>query len=163
MQSNIKLRSPISPMEGILRVELSRSDGKRFLHFEERNVITLDSKQALLSGLYLENVMSDPIDRLWVGTGGSIDPEGLFPKGTDQNMDALFVPLISVPTTFVADNAVPSATFLADLDQGMANDVLINEAGLFKQSGLMFNIKTFPAIPKTMEFNVHFEWTIIMV
>lgn len=151
------------PIEGILKIEFSRNDGKRSLHFEDRNVITLASKQALLSGLYLENVISDPINQLRVGTGGSIDPQGLFPKEVNQNMDSLFDPILTVSTTFVTDNDVPSVTFLADLDQGMGNDMLINEAALYKTSGLMFNIKTFPAIPKTREFNVHFSWTIIMV
>lgn len=150
------------PLAGTLKVELLFPDGTRKLHWEEENIITLPSKQVLLAGLYLSNQVSDPINKLWVGTGGTIDPAGQFPKPVAQNMTNLYAPLVSVDTSYHVDNSMPAVTFIADLDQGTANGELINEAGLFKVSGLMFNIKTFPAIPKTAEFAIHFSWTIEM-
>jgi len=136
------------------------TDAGKDLVFKEENLITLASKQVLLSGLYVPNLLSDPINALKVGIGGSIDPQGLFPKTEDPSWSNLNTPLMSVTTAYTTNSAVPSVTYLADLDQGMGNGSLITEAGLFKVSGAMFNVKCFPGIPKTSEFTLHFEWTI---
>lgn len=149
-------------MRGVPRIELVYPDGTRVLHYEEENVIILTAKQVLLSGLYLVGQTSDPITTLWVGIGGTIDPDGQFPKPVSQTQTGLFTPLLSVSTSYTVDNTMPSVTFIADLDQSTANGSLITEAGLFKKSGLMFNTKTFPGIPKTTEFAIHFSWTIEM-
>lgn len=149
-------------LTGTPKIWLHYNDGTKVLHFEERNLITLSAKQVLLSGLYLPGVVSDPITKLWVGTGGTIDPLGQFPKPLPVNPSNLFEPLLSVDTGYTVDNAMPSVTYIADIDSGSAVGKLITEAGLFKASGLMFNIKTFPGIPKTSEFSIHFEWTIEM-
>jgi hypothetical protein len=135
------------------------------LTFHEENLITLASKQQILS--YIHTIgTTDPIDGLKVGTGGTIDPQGLFPKEEDQNWVDLNNPIASigvagiVPIGKVVDNSIPEVTYLADIDQSTANGSLINEAGLFKVSTEIFNVKTFPAIPKTSEFSLHFEWVI---
>jgi hypothetical protein len=150
------------PLEGVLRVEKWYPDGRKELAFEKKNLIVLTAKQVLLSSLYVANQLSDPITSLHIGTGGCIDPQGLFPKPISQAMTSLFTPLLSVPTSFTINNAAPSVTFIADVDQGTANGALITEAALYKTSGTMFNIKVFPGIPKTAEFSVHYEWTIQM-
>jgi hypothetical protein len=150
------------PLEGILKAEKVYPDGQRELVFEQKNLITLTAKQVLLSGLYISNQLSDPITTLEVGTGGCIDPQGLFPKPISQAMTSLFTPLLGVATSFTVNNAAPSVTFIADIDQGTGNGSLITEAGLYKASNNIFNIKTFPGIPKTSEFSIHFEWTIQM-
>lgn len=150
------------PLKGTPKIELVYADGTRKLHWQEENLIVLSAKQALLSGLYLPNLVSDPVNKLWVGTGGTIDPAGQFPKPVPTNATGLFTPLANVNTSYTVDNTMPSVTFIADVDQGTANGALITEAGLFKASGLIFNLKTFPGIPKTSEFSVHFEWTIEM-
>lgn len=159
----LKMLSGI-PLEGVLKAEkIYWKDGVeigRELCFEKKNLITLSSKQVVLGAIYLTGQTSDPITNLWIGTGGCIDPQGLFPKPVSQTMSSLFTPLLSVNTSYTLNNAVPSVTFIADIDQGTANGSLITEAGLFKTSGSMFNIKTFPGIPKTSEFSIHFEWTI---
>jgi hypothetical protein len=157
----LKFRNTME-LEGVLKAELVYPDGRRELAFEEKNLIVLTAKQVLLSSLYVANQLSDPIINLNIGTGGCIDPQGLFPKPISQAMTSLFTPLLSVPTSFTINSAAPSVTFIADVDQGTANGQLITEAGLFKASGNMFNIKTFPGIPKTSEFSIHFEWTIQM-
>ncbi|MNK27648.1 hypothetical protein D3C87_460100 [compost metagenome] len=151
-------------LEGILKAEKvywnNGVEARRELCFEKKNLITLTAKQVMLGSIYLIGQTSDPITSLKIGTGGTIDPEGLFPKPVSQTMTDLFTPLLSVATSYTLNNAVPSVTFIADVDQGTANGSLITEAGLFKASNSMFNIKTFPGIPKTSEFSIHFEWTI---
>jgi hypothetical protein len=150
------------PLRGTPKIELVYPDGTRKLHWQEENLITLSAKQALLSFLYLPSLTSDPVNKLWVGSGGTIDPAGQFPKPVPANPTSLFIPVIGVNTSYTVDNTMPSVTFIADVDQGTANGILITEAGLYKTSGLIFNMKTFPGIPKTSEFSVHFEWTIEM-
>lgn len=147
-------------ISGVLNIELVYPDGTKVKHLNEKNIITLPSKQYLLSGLYLTGHISDPVNKLWVGTQGTIDPLGQFPKPVAQNMTGLFGPLLSVDTSYAIDNSMPSVTFIADIDQGTAVGERITEAALFKASGLMFNIKTFPGIDKTAEFSIHFEWSI---
>lgn len=157
----LSFRSSI-PLEGYLKAERVYPDGHKELIFEEKNVITLTAKQVILSSIYILGQQSDPITTLQIGTGGCIDPQGLFPKPVSQSMTTLFTPLLNITTSFTINNAVPSVTFIADVDQGTANGQQITEAGLYKSSNTLFNIKTFPAIPKTSEFSIHFEWTVKM-
>lgn len=148
------------PLTGTLKAEKVYHNGTRELVFEKKNLITISAKQFILSGLYISNQLSDPIINLNVGIGGCIDPKGLYPKPISQSMTSLFIPLLMVATSYTINNTAPSVTFIADVDQGTANGQLITEAGLYTASGKMFNIKTFPGIPKTSEFSIHFEWTI---
>jgi len=145
---------------GILQIFRSYPDGRYEHVFTKKNILTLASKQFLLSGIYLPAIVSDPISTLHVGTGGCIDPQGIFPKQESPAWTDLNTPLLSVPASYTLDNTVPQVTYLADLDQGTANGSLITEAGLFKTSGLIFNVKTFPGIPKTSEFSLHFNWVL---
>lgn len=156
----IKLKSDLKTMEGILLAQKVFPDGSKEIVFEEENLIMLPSKQYMLSTCYLSSGTFDPVNTLRVGTGGTVDPKGLYPKSVTQTLNTLFNPLLSVPVSYTVNHAIPSVTFIADLDQGMGNDQLITEAGLFREQGSMFNIKTFPGIPKTSEFSLHFEWTI---
>lgn len=144
---------------GTLKISLVK-DGVTTPYFEEENLIVLLSRQNILASLYLPNRVSDPINTLKVGTGGSIDPQGLFPKAVDKSMASLFNPILTTSTTYTVDNSLPTVTFIADVAENEAAGQLINEAGLFTTSGNLFNIKTFPAIPKTNEFGIHIEWTI---
>lgn len=152
-----------TPLIGHLRVFKTYQDGSKVLHFEDDNVITLPSKQVILSSVYASSLTPDPVSTLKVGIGGTIDPEGLYPRPVTQNLTGLYNVLTTLTTTHTIDSTVPSVTYLADLDNSTGAGQKISEAGLFKSSGLMFNIKTFPAIPKTSEFGVHFEWVIKIV
>ena len=150
-----------SGIKGYLSAQKVYEDGRIEPVFtEKKNIIVLTALQSFLSGLYLSGQTSNPITTLWVGTGGTIDPAGQFPKPVSQSLTGLFDPLTSVATSYTVDNATPSVTFLAALDQSTANGALITEAGLFQASGSMFNINTFPGIPKTSEFAINFQWTI---
>lgn len=130
------------------------------LFYKEKNLITKVAKQFILSGIYTAGVVSDPITSLHAGTGGCIDPQSLYPKLEDPLQTGLSTPLITIPVISVVDNASIQVTFLADIDQAQANNQLINEAGLFKASGLIFNIKNHPGITKTSDFSIHYEWVI---
>jgi hypothetical protein len=147
-------------LRGDLLAQKIYADGTKETIFEEKNLIMLVSKQRLLSMTYQSSGSWDPINRLAVGTGGSIDPAGLFPKIVTQDMTDLYDPLMMLTTYNELDNDIPKITFITDLDQGMGNGELITEAGLFTVAGSMFNMKTFPGITKTSEFSLHFEWTI---
>jgi hypothetical protein len=154
----MKLISKLKP-EGILKIYKVKGIEKTLI-FKEKNLITLSAKQSILSFLYLPAITSDPINSLWVGTGGTIDPEGLFPKIEDASQTSLNTPLLNISTTYTTDLAIPSVTFLADLDTGTGNGNLISEAALYRSSNQIFNVKNFPAVPKTSDFGLHFNWTI---
>jgi hypothetical protein len=144
---------------GTLRVFKDTPDGRETV-FEEVNLIVLAAKQKILSSIYNNTFTVDPVNTLSVGTGGTVDPQGLFPLTPLPTATGLYNYLLSVSTSFTVNNTVPSVTFIADLDEGTGNGNLITEAGLFTTGGSMFNIKTFPGISKTSEFALHFEWTI---
>jgi hypothetical protein len=146
-------------MSGVINVSLTYPDRVE-PWYKEENLIVLVPRQALLSMVYLEGRLSDPIRTLQVGTGGSIDPEAKFPKPVTKTMTELYNSILSVNTSYSVDNSTPSVTFIGDISESQGVNQLINEAGLFTLAGTMFNIKTFPGIPKTSEFGIHIEWAI---
>lgn len=155
------------PLSGHLTIQKVFPDGRRVTAFSEENLITLTTRQAVLALLYTFPALTpDPIRYLKVGTGGTVDPEGLFPKQENELWTNLNSPITSIgslgllTTTFSLDSTVPQVTFLVDLDTATANGNLISEAGLFTNSQAMFNVKCFPGIPKTTEFALHFAWII---
>jgi hypothetical protein len=150
----------LEAFEGVLLAQKIFPDGSTETIFEDKNLIMLSSKLYMLSSIFSQTFIPDPINSLQVGLGGTIDPQGLFPKPIDQNRTSLFTPALTVITSYTENVSVPSVTYLANLDQGTANGLLITEAGLFRSSGTMFNQKTFPGIPKTAEFALQFSWTI---
>jgi len=156
----MQMKSPFKTV-GHLAVNLRFPDGRVEKHFEEDNLIVYGGRNLILRPLYTPGAVSDPIATLRVGSGGSIDPQGLYPKAPTVDMVNLYHQDISVPAvSYVFDPGLPSVTFRASVDQSQMNGTLVNEAGLFTTSGIMFNIKTFTGIPKTVDFAVDFEWTI---
>lgn len=127
--------------------------------YEEDNLIVLNGRIRLLQPLYIASI-TDPIVTLRVGNGGTIDPLGKFPKPVSKELTSLWSEVQQVPVAHALDLGYPSVTFIADIDPSQCNNFLVSEAGLFTTSGMMFNIKTFPGIPKTQDFSIHFEWTI---
>lgn len=150
-------------LEGVLSAYKTYEDRPREKIWVRKNLITTASKLYLLSSLWDPNVIADPIASLRVGTGGAIDPEGRFPKPESPTQTSLISHVITSPTSFVVSPTSVKVTYLADLDRSEGNGLLITEAGLFKSSGAMFNVKNFPAIPKTYEFGLHFEWSVKVV
>ena len=164
MQTNhngIGINEKLTP-NGSLAIYKVYPDGRRELHFRDDNLIVSAAKLYILSSLYQVGVSSDPITNLQVGTGGTVDPGGLFPYVENPAATGLATYLLTVPTTYSVNTGNFSVTFIATVDQGTGNGSLITEAGLFKASNLMFNVKNFPGIPKTSAFGVNFQWTIQM-
>lgn len=155
--SRLGLKSQ-TDVQGQLKVSLVYPDKEEVI-LDEKNVITLLGKIRLLETLYVGSA-NPVISTLRVGTGGTIDPEGKFPRPATASLTALFNEVQSIPVTYTLDETYPSVTYIADVDPTLCNGQLISEAGLFFSDSLMFNIKTFPAIPKTVDFSIHFEWTI---
>lgn len=56
--------------------------------------------------------------------------------------------------------AFKSVTYSFNISSSQLNGYNISEVGLFRESGNMFNIKTFPSIPKSSAFSIQFLWTI---
>lgn len=146
---------------GELSISLGRkgSDAREEI-FKKKNLITNVSKTKILSGVYLPGIVSDPIVALRVGSGGGIDPQGLFPKPEDANQTDLVTPVLTIPTIYVLSTTNISVKFLADIDQSQSNGTLFTEAGLITASGVLWNIKNHPGIPKTSDFSIHYEWSI---
>lgn len=86
--------------------------------------------------------------------------KGLFPKQEDPAQTDLISPVQSLSVSYTVDSSAPSVTYIADATQSMANGLLLTEAGLFRVSGAIFNVKNHPGIPKTSDFGVHYVWTI---
>ena len=156
-------------MDGFLRITKVYKDGTEVIHYggergenddKGKNLIVLVPRRNLLSMVYLRGRESDPITTLRAGVGGAIDPQGQYPREVTKDQAQLYSSLLSVPTSYTVDNTIPACTFIADIPEDQAVGQLITEAGLFTQSGVMFNIKTFPGVPKTSQFSLHFEWTI---
>lgn len=158
--STIRALFKVYAIDGILSASKVFSDGRVEPIFVEQNLIVLSAKQYMLSSIYNAGFTLNVINRLQVGTGGTVDPEGLYPKSVSQSLTTLFTPLLSVNTYTTTDSTVPSVTFIADINQSTGNGSLITEAGLLFANNSLFNIKTFPGIPKTADFSIHFEWTI---
>lgn len=148
------------PLKGHLSIYADYLNGERVKLFSDKNLIITSAKAALLSFLYNSSATPDPIQTLRVGTGGSIDPEGFFPKEENPDQLSLTSQQASLVTTYSTEIGQNKVTFLADLPTSMLNGVMITEAGLFKQSGGMFNLKNHPGIPKTNDFAIHYEWEI---
>lgn len=145
--------------EGFLRISLVRADGSTEV-FSEENLIVALGRRRVLSSLYANPYSTGPIASLRVGVGGCIDPEGKFPKVPTLAQTALYSQVLSLPVSYTVSDAGDSVTFVADVDQSQCNSLRVSEAGLFYADNGMFNIKTFPGIPKSEEFGIHFEWTI---
>lgn len=145
---------------GHLKIFKGLADGSRKLAFEQDNLIVKAAKQVILTTLFQTGITSDPINKLKVGTGGAVDLAGLYPKVESPTQTNLITPLLTLNTVVTADLTNLKVTFLADVDQTQGNGQMLSEAGLFKTSGLIFNVKNHPGITKTSEFSVHYEWSI---
>lgn len=155
----MKLTSTIQT-EGVLKAFKVFPDGKKEMFYEDENLIVGSGKQSIITSLYTQNVMSDPIFNLKVGVGGCIDSAGQYPKTETLSRTTLYSYLLTVGITNTPDLANYQVTFLATIPQTSGNGSKISEAGLFRQSGALFSIKNHPAVTKTADFSIQYEWTI---
>jgi len=156
----MKTESKWEIVEGELGCWKVFPDGTKEEVFYLKNLIVRLAKLHLLSALYDPAFVPDRVTTFKLGTGGAIDPQGQFPKPEDGEQLNLVSPQVSVSTSYVTYPLEVKVTYLSDLDQSQGNGLLITEAGLFKASGAIFNVKNFPAVPKTSEFGLHFEWSV---
>ncbi len=156
----MKIKSSWELLEGELSAWKVFPSGVREGIFTKKNLIVRLAKLHVLQCLYDPLFVQDPITTFKLGTGGSIDPNGLFPKPENPDQLDLVTPQISVPISYVEYPSDVKVTYLSDLDQSQGNGLLITEAGLFQASGKIFNVKNFPAVSKTSEFGLHFEWSV---
>lgn len=136
-------------------------DDKEEVAFEGQNLIVDAAKQEHLRFLWDGTVTQDIINGFKVGDDGTLDGEGLYPRTEDPTQTDLNNPILTSSNVNVSTPTANSVKFVFDVLNGEANDNLISEVGLFKQSGDIFNVKNFVAIPKTSAFSLHFEWTIV--
>lgn len=155
----MQLTDTLTPV-GVLTIEAEFTTGGRVTLFSQKNLITTPAKNALLGFLYQGGLASDPINVLQIGTGGTIDSQGFYPKQENPSQTSLNSPLLSLSTTYTVNSSSNSVSFLTTADVNTANGSAISEAGLFKASGGMFNVKNFPAIYKSSYFALYFNWTI---
>jgi hypothetical protein len=128
------------------------------------NLIVKTGREIILDQIHYPSGTGDPLRFARVGTGGAIDPAGLFLKVPTVEMTNLYNPVASASIVRTGrDPSVPSVVLLASLDSSAGNGFIINEAGFFSESGKMFNIRVFAGISKTSAFSLNFEWTIKML
>ncbi len=154
-------------MEGYLSVYREYPDGTRETVFEEeKNVITMKARRHHLSFLKDKNATPDILTSFKVGTGGTLDVAGKLPRNPDANRPGLYEELTGINTEITLSDSDPAdatqvylqVIFSLNQNEGRGSD--INECALFKESGEVFNIKTFRSIPKTDAFSLIFDWKI---
>lgn len=159
---------------GYLTVYKLYPDGKRdYILKDDPNVITYESRRRHLQYLWdYDNIAKDNIVAFRVGDGGAVgdDTQGnanvkvIAPDPTANdlyNHIAIGVDDIDIaPSDPVEFPEQVSLRVRFTLPQDAANGYKINECGLFKESGDMFNHKTFISIEKSEAFSIIFDWNI---
>lgn len=162
-------------LKGELAIFSKGLDGRKTLLHRDPNLIVDAAKIAILTSLYTSGIPSRAINTLRVGTGGTIDPEGLYVKptlGTQTSLNNQAEVSVGVPYEFPL-TAVPNAsntrvTFVTDITYGVGVGLRLTEAALYCgrvsdfSPPVIFSVKNHPGIIKSAEFSLHYEWTIRM-
>lgn len=160
-------------MNGYLTIYKEYSDGsKEYVLKDDPNTITLDSRRVHLKYLYdYDNAPKDEISTFKVGDGGAVGDDSQGNNNVkvitpDPRRNDLYnsIPLtnneITMNPSDPLDQTQVYLQILFTLSQDEANGLRINECGLFKSSGNMFNHKTFTNIEKSEAFSLIFDWKI---
>lgn len=154
-------------LNGELSITKIYPDGRREEIFTDSNMITNSAKTELLSFLTTSGKTSSPISQFKVGTGGTLDSNGLYPKSPDPTRSNLYTPTLTstsvvlTPSTEGSGLGIKAVLLVVfDLQTTDAVGSLISEVGLFKTDGSMFSFKNFAGIAKTGDFSLHFNWKI---
>lgn len=140
--------------------------------FEQTNLVVTSAKEYIIKLLFDPNAYDGKlIDTLKIGTGGTWDPSGFYPKSEDPTQTDLTTPIKAVLVSPSHTSGTTAVTFLADVAQNdnSINGQVLSEAGLFRgnngsiTAGALFSIKNYPGIRKTEFFSVHYVWTIKLV
>lgn len=159
--------------KGYLTIYKEYADGAREVVIEDDpNVITYRSRREHLESLFNANASLDILSSFKVGFGGAIgsDTSGntnIRVISPDPSRNDLYKPISLVNKSIQVIPSDPVALpkevylqILFTLSQDEGNGLFINECGVFKQSGNMFNHKTFNSIPKNESFSLIFDWKI---
>ena len=161
-------------LQGELKITAKYKDGSEEVKYKKtKNLIVDSAKLAILRSLVGISSSARGIDTLRVGTGGTVDPDGLYIKPVTGSQSSLFsqvevsagVPF-ELALTAALDTTQFTVTFLGDLGFGDLNGMLLTEAALYQgnvASGTtptMFSIKVHPGIRKNSNFSLHYEWVI---
>ena len=160
-------------MKGYLSIYKDFGTHKEFVLKDDPNTITMDSRRVHLQ--YLYDHANAPVDQLatfQIGSGGAIGDD------TQGNNNVIVIPpdptrselysQIALPEDSITilpsdanDNSRVYLQIIFSVSQDRANGNKINECGLFKESGLMFNHKTFSSIEKSEAFSLVFDWKLV--
>lgn len=142
---------------------------------DDPNVIMYDARRHHLAFLYDNATPRDLLDSFKVGSGGAIGSDvggntNIKVISPDPSRSDLYNPinLVNKEIELIPSDPIglPNTVYLQvlfTLSQDEANGVFINECGLFKESGDIFNHKTFASIPKNESFSLIFDWKIYYV
>lgn len=158
-------------LNGYLTIYKDFNNGVReYVIKDDPNTITLASRRTHLQ--YLYDHANTPIDELAtfrVGNGGAVgdDTQGnnnVVVLTPDPKRNDLFSPIaldnqnMNIHPSDPLDQTQVYLQILFTLTQDDANGHQINECGIFKDSGNMFNHKTFINIEKSEAFSLVFDW-----
>lgn len=159
--------------KGYLTVYKEFSDGSRELVLDnDPNVITYNARRLHLAFLHDPTSARDMLSTFKVGSGGAIGSDtggntNLKIIAPDPSRNDLYTPiqLVTKEIQMIPSDPLsnPNEVYLQilfTLSQDEANGLSINECGLFKEGGDMFNHKTFNSIPKNESFSLIFDWKI---
>lgn len=146
--------------------------GREAVIEDDPNVIMYAARRHHLAFLYDTGVAQDLLRSFKVGSGGAIGSDtggntNIKVIAPDPSRNDLYKPIDLVnkeieivPSDPIAKPDEVSLLIRFTLSQDEANGLFINECGLFKDSGSIFNHKTFVSIPKNESFSLVFEWAI---
>lgn len=165
------MRLTDSVAKGYLSVYKEFEDGTREMIVEnDPNVITYASRRHHLAFLHDNTVAQDLLASFKVGSGGAIGSDtggntNIKIIAPDPTRNDLYTPidLVNKEIQIVTSDPAIEEVFiqiLFTLSQDEANGLFINECGIFKDGGDMFNHKTFASIPKSESFSLIFDWRI---
>lgn len=163
----IKLTEPTQIAEGFLTIDKIYLDGRRERILDnDPNAIMRAAKREHLTFLYDVDARPNIISSFKIGSGGTYDAAGRKPIRVDNLRNDLYNPITTynrnlniTPSTSADSQDFLTVDFVLGPDE--ANDQFISEVGLFKESGDMFNLKTFRAVPKVDSFSLQFWWRIL--
>ncbi len=158
-------------VHGYLSIYKEYTDGTQECVLKDSpNVITLASRRVHLAYLHdYDNTAKDELSYFRAGTGGAVGDSSQGNTNVrvitpDPNRTNLYNPIVTTSRDVTltpsdpADNTQVFLQVIFSLAQDEANGQFINEVGLFKESNLMFNHKTFTNIEKTEAFSLIFDW-----
>lgn len=165
------MRLTDSVAKGYLSVYKEYEDGSRETVLDnDPNIITFASRRHHLAFLYDPFVAQDVLASFKVGTGGAVGSDtggntNVRVITPDPSRNDLYAPISLVnkdiditPSLPTEDEVFIQVVFSLQQDDG--NGLDINECGVFKAGGDMFNHKTFTNITKSESFSLIFDWKI---